>query len=521
MSPPVTTRTDEPDGPSDLATPEASKPDASKTDASTPDAGASGSGPRSWWAAFTRRCPRGPAMLLLIVLVFTLNGITSHKVSQVSQIDEQYWIDQLVNGSNFEITQSGDRLSDEAIYELCLRGGAGVGQVATRPGSATPERRQPARPVLPKHCTFGKIDAEDLGVWKGVDIAGHTPFYFLVTGPIARALRATPLDLPPNDSLVTWGRLLGSVWLLVGWYLVLRIGDLLRVNRRMLTVALVFLTGTAALLHASTIVNPDQTAVPSGAAVLLAALAWEKRGKGIVWVALAALVGAALDPTNAIAILAVFVYFALRTAAKQMGDGDDLSRPWTDYLKLAVVMGVAVLLANRGWDWLFARYFVHPGIPGLDLSKNPTTAAYDLQGEGLGLWHLFGGDIIFSMFPPFGDVAPPPQRMHPLFELTSRIAEVLAIGAMIAVVLRDRIKDRIGAIGFTTVITLLVSPTVLVVYNYAVGGTFDHPVWRYGLCLLPLLAVVLATAMRTRFSQWLFVGATAALYVSAIFVAVR
>jgi hypothetical protein len=334
-------------------------------------------------------------------------------------------------------------------------------------------------------------------------------------------LRATPVDLPPNDSLATWARLLGSVWLLVGWYLVLRIGDLLRVNRRMLTVALVFLSGTAALLHASTIVNPDQTAVPSGAAVLLAALAWEKRGKGIVWVALAALVGAALDPTNAIAILAVFVYFGLRTLAKQMGDGDELSRSWTDYLKLGAVMGVAVLLANRGWDWLFAHYLVHPGTPGLDLSDNPVSVAYDLKGQGLGLWQLIGGDIILAMFPPFRDIALPVQRAHPLYDLASRMAEVLTIGAMIAVVLRDRIKDRVGAIGFTTVISLLVSPTVLVLYNYWTGGTFDQPVWRYGLCLLPLVAVVLAAAMRTRFSQWVFVAATASLYVSAIFVAVR
>jgi hypothetical protein len=501
----VTTQTDAPDGPTD------SMPSASVATGSP-------SGPRSWWDGFRRRCPRGPAMLLLIVLVFTLNGITTHKVSQVSQIDEQYWIDQLVRGSKLEVTQSGDRMTDEAVYELCLRGGAGVGQVATRPGSTKAAQRTK---VEPQPCVYGRIDAEKLGVWKGVDAAGHTPFYFLVTGPIARALRATPIDLPPDDSIVTWARLLGSVWLLIGWYLVLRVGDLLGVRRRWLTVALVFLTATQALLHASTIVNPDQTAVPSGAAVLLAALAWEKRGKGIVWVALAALVGAAMDPTNAIAILAVLIYFALRIGADRTGNGDDLSRPWTDYLKLAAVMAVAVLVASRGWDWFSEQFITTAQNTSVDLSKSPTSVAYDLRGQGLSFWQLFGGDIIFSMFPPFTDIAPPMQRVDELYKLTSRIAEILAIGAMIAVVLRDKIRDRIGAVAFTTVIALLVSPTVLVIYNYVVGGTFDRPIWRYGLCLLPFLAIVLATAMRTRLSKVVFVGATVALYGSAIFVVIR
>ena len=441
-------------------------------------------------------------MLLLIVLVFTLNGITTHKVSQVSKIDEQYWIDHLVRGSNFEITQSGDRVTDEAIDELCRRGGAGVARAQ-------------------KSCVRGHIDATKLGIWKGVNIAGHTPFYFLITGPIARVLRATPIDLPPDDSIVTWARLLGSVWLLIGWYLVLRVGELLAVNRRMLVTALIFLSATPALLHASTIVNPDQTAVPAGAAVLFAALMWERRGKGVTWVALAALVGAALDPTNALAILAVMLYFVFRVVARQMGDGDDSTRPWADYLKVAVVMGVAVLLANRGWDWITVHFIAHPGIPGLDLSKSPTALAYELKGDGLGIWHLIGGDIIFSMFPPFRDIAPPLQRVHPLADLATIIAEMFAIGALVAVLLRDKIKDRLGALGFATVAALLVSPTALVIYNYAVGGTFDHPIWRYGLCLLPLIAVILAVAVRTTVSRWAFTGLTAALYLSAVVLVLR
>ena len=116
-------------------------------------------------------------MLLLILLVFTLNGITTHKVSQVSRIDEHFWIDHLVRGSKFEIAQAGDHLTDEATVELCLRGG--VGFLGAK-----------------EKCPPGKVDPRDI-VWKGVNIAGHTPFYFLIIGPVARVLReAITIDLP-------------------------------------------------------------------------------------------------------------------------------------------------------------------------------------------------------------------------------------------------------------------------------------------------------------------------------------
>jgi hypothetical protein len=456
-------------------------------------------------------------MLVLILLLFTLNGITVHRQSSVSALDENQWIDHLFRASKFEIAHAGERIEDETVREFCIRGGL----------------------TLPSHhppCDAKHIDAKRYGFFGGVNIAGHTPFYFLLTAPIARALRASPIDLPPDDSLVTWARLLGTVWLLIGWYLVLRIGDILTVPRRWLVVALVFLSATPALLHASTIVNPDQTALPTGAAVLLALLAWERRGRGMVWVVLAALIAAAFDPTNGLAILVGLAYLAFRVIVgatgpargedagdgEDDGAGEDAPRPWRAYLTVAILMVIAGVIGNEAWNHLDAWFFTAHPVVGVDLSKNPVQQIVGLGSQGLGFTQLFGPRTIFSSFPPFDDGAIIyTKRFDSVYLTMATAAQLLAIGAMVAVALRDSIRSKIGSASFALMVGLLVSPTLYVLHDYWVGGSFYQPVARYGLSAMPFLAIVVATAARTRFSKLLLVAVTAGLYLAAIAVMFR
>jgi hypothetical protein len=458
-----------------------------------------GSRGREAWAAFGRRFPRGPAMLLLAVLLFTLNGVSSHKVSSVSAIDETYWIDSLVRGSRFETVDQGDPITQEAVRERCTRGSQ-LGK--TRP------------------CEPGHLDAERYGFYQGVNItAGHSPFYFLVTGPIARVLRASPIDLPPNDSLVTWARLLGTAWLLLGWYLVLRVADLLAINRKLVVIALLVMSATPQLLHISTIVNPDQTAVPAGAAMLLAAVAWDRR-RCKLWVfALTVLVAAALDPTNGVGLVAAMAYLGFRWyASASKGEAEPDGRGWRDYATMALVVVVAGVLANRGWDY-FSEYFLQGDVPkGVNLENTPTARSYSLEGRSIGFWHFIGPTPTFSMFPPFYDVAPPVPRQEPSYVFFARLADYLAIGAMLAVVLRDGLRERFSDITFATLTALLVSPTLIVAYFYVVGGTYDQPIARYGMSAVPILALVVAAAVRTRMTRGLLVAIAVGLYVSAIYV---
>jgi hypothetical protein len=323
--------------------------------------------------------------------------------------------------------------------------------------------------------------------------------------------------------LVTWARILGSAWLLVGFYFLLRIGEMLGVWRTMLVVALIFVAATPALLHADTIVNPDATALPSGAAVLFAALAWERRGKGLWLVGLAALLGSALGPKNSIAVILVLAYFGMRALARATSSSDESDlRPWQDYAKAAVVVVVALFVANEGWDQLYSwgtQHGLFAPLLSVDVSHSPIAVSYG--NRPVGFWRIFGLDTVFAMFPPFNDIAFPSQRLHLLYRTVARGAEYFAIGALVAVALRDKLSNKVAALGFATLITLLVAPSLTVIRNSLQYGTFDQPVWRYGLAAIPGLVIVIACAVRSRFSQIALTVLTAALYVSALYVVFR
>lgn len=440
-------------------------------------------------------------MLLLAGLVLVLNVTTVLRVDQVSRIDEQYWIDHLLRGADFAIERNGAPILQETVREKCARGF----EKATVPP-----------------CKPGHLDPRDYGYWHGVNIAGHTPFYFFVTGTIARALRATPIDLPPNDSLITWARILGSAWLLAGLYGILRIGELLRVARRMLVVACIFVAATPALLHADTIVSPDATAVPAGAAVLLAALAWERRGKGLWWLALAAVLGASFSAKNGIGVVLVLVYFGFRALAGALKQSeDDDVRPWQEYAKAAAILVVALYLASSGWDelygWLQVHVFTSP--PLADITNNPIARAYG--NSDAGFWQYFGLRTVFMMLPPFNDIAFPHERTHDMYQTLAKAAEFVAIGALFAVPLRDKLTSKLSVLGFATLTTLLVAPTLTVLRNEVFSGTFDQPIWRYGLGAIPAVAIVIACAPKSRFAQWGVTALAGLLYVSAIYVVSR
>jgi hypothetical protein len=154
-----------------------------------------------------------------------------------------------------------------------------------------------------------------------------------------------------------------------------------------------------------------------------------------------------------------------------------------------------------------------------DLSGNPIAVSYG--NKDIGFWHLFGPTTVFMMFPPFQDVAPSIEHTHPLYLVMAKIAELVAIGAMIAVALRDKLTTKLSVLGFATLGTLLVAPTLTVIRNQLEGGTFDQPVWRFGLSALPALAIVLACAPRSRFAVRGMTFLVGLLYVSAIYVVFR
>ncbi len=470
---------------------------------------------------FFNRFPRARAMLVLAFAVLLLNGLTIRSQTSVSAVDEREHIDHLITASNGGIPQGGRILSQETLRELCQRGSEYI--------------------KWPK-CSPGQLDPAKFSV-AGINVAGDEPFYYLVNGPIASALTDV---VPGSDSIVTWGRMLNSLWLLLGFYLVLRAADRLAISRVRTVLALLLVAALPVQLYASTTVTPDATTFVAGAAVLAAALAWERTGRRAWLIATLVIAAASVvtKSTNGLAVLLVFVYFALRAlegvrssrvAAASKTDtaatGDpprDAPRPWRQY----VVFGLAVLVGMTAGTLAWKEAERHRTTPTPQDFNAEVLASFKrldpLRAEPVEIFHLsgamlFGPATVFSMFPPIREPAPPVSRgvgpRAPWYIDFVSAASLLIVGALMFSLLNFSFTDRGVLLALATTITLLIAPTLMVAYRWYVDSTFDPVVERFGLSALPAIALVLAAITKARLAQIVLAVVSIGLYVTALYTA--
>jgi hypothetical protein len=425
----------------------------------------------SLWARFTRRYPRGAAMLVLTVLVLLVTLMHIRVYTYFSPYDENHHADYLIRAARGQIVlQADDPMTQEALREYACHGS----QVT----------------VLPE-CGLDHYRAADLTPRGTNAAAAHSPYYYAITGLPARALAALPLT--PN-SLVTWARVLGSAWLLLGCYLTLRVAGLLRVKQLPVVLALIFLAVSPVLLHASTTVNPDASAFACGAIALLGALAWE-RGRPLWVLGAAAFACAAFDPTNALGLMLVLLYFGARAfirSSPRSTSPDVPARDLKSYLVAAAVVIGAGALAYLSWKGLYNHLV--PNQRELELSPNHQLFVVDhLEAK----WFV-GQEALFNNFPPIFGLLADPLEKEP-YGVMVAAGGFLIIGALLAVVVNPTPEaGRFRAVAIATLASVLLATPALVLYNYVSSDIYFEIPTRMLLSLVCGLAVVVGGACSGR-----------------------
>jgi hypothetical protein len=439
-------------------------------------------------------------MVVLTLLVGVLTIATVRHVTAVSKIDEREHIDFLVKAAHFRLDQVGDRPAPETLTELCTRGSEYFSFAPCRPGTQDASKNLPG----------------------GVIAVSSPAPYFFITGPIARALQAiSPKALPPQDSLVTWARLLGGVWLLLGCYFTIVAGDLLGVRRLLVFWALVLAIGTPALLHATTTVNPDATAFAAGAGVLLAAMAWEQRRVGLWLLAVAAFAAAALKLPNTVGIVVVIAFLFGRAICRRFDTGGEELRPVLDYAKAIAVLAVGAVIGVRYWTYLY-DFLRHNVVAKPDTNVTTNRDAEQIINlynvHGLSADEIFGTGTVPPLLPPVVDVAPPIARQEGIYEAVATLARYLFVVPVLGLLVAGRrFQRRLSVLAVGALAALLVTPILWILYWYFVAGTNDHIVPRYGLSGFPVLVVLLAAAAgRGRIGTWVLGVAGTTMYLAAL-----
>jgi hypothetical protein len=429
------------------------------------------------------------AVILLVVL-----HVRAYPV--VSPFDEIHHIDYLERASRGQvIVQDDDRLTQSTLHEVTCR----REETALVPyGVKNPKTFPP--------CGSGHFDPDDFA-WRGYNAAApHTPDYYLVTGMTARVLRASGLI----GSLVTWARLLGGAWLLLGCYLVLRAADVFGLSRLSVALALLLVIPTPALLHATATVNPDASAFVGGAALLLATLAWEKRGgrHSLLLVGLAAFACASLDSTNAAAGALAVGYLAARALLSSTERAEDKPRSRREYIEAAAMVAAGCVVAVVGWELVRAVFTHH-----VDLSHSPIHKAFDT--DSLSVRQLLGRGNLFALFPPIPSPFVPAVLTTWQYSLFTGLAVVITGGAVVAGTVMASTADRRSVLSVVTLGALIVMPPIFVVYNFVAHGVYFDVLPRFGLSLLPAVVLVAARVAQGRVGRIVLLGAAAGMYLSA------
>ena len=317
----------------------------------------------------------------------------------------------------------------------------------------------------------------------------HPPVYYTAT-----ALGAAVIEAAPGvDSPVSGARLMGIFWLgaaaVVLWYALGGLGASLWSK----TLLIGLLAVSPRVLHASSIINPDTTALLGGALVLAAAVRWDA-GRAPGWLLpLASLAAVWLKFTNSVAVGAAAVYLAVRAWQHR----DSLTRQ--HLRRLAAVAGTAVVLTAASIFIWSAAQDARGHIPAEQL---PTNAIYEVDDFQ---WDRLGDELFAALTPlrdPFVPDTLPRNLLAPLGDLINLLV-LVGLGAVGLFALKGSSHRALAA---AAVVAMAATGLVTMVTSYLTLGIYFDTNPRYGLSLLPFAAAALVPVIENRWIR----GAAAA-----------
>src|SRR5918996_1640839 len=218
--------------------PETPVPELSRS-ARLPDSGTRG--PRGVWAI--------PAIL---VLSFGFVAFHVEAYPTFSPLDERQHVDYLYRVSRGQLLRMGEQIGQETLRDEACRG---LDWILFTPPPCHPNR------------TYDPNAYPDLG-YNSAHV--HPPTYYFLTNAVSKALSVTGV----STNFVSAGRLSGGLWLGLALVLFWYAGRELGIPPTNRIIAMVLLGTTPAMIHASSIVNPDSTSLLAGVAMLSSVLVW-------------------------------------------------------------------------------------------------------------------------------------------------------------------------------------------------------------------------------------------------------
>lgn len=332
---------------------------------------------------------------------------------------------------------------------------------------------------------------------------GHPPLYYFLVGMPARGIDA----VVPSVEFVDAARLTGVLWLAGGLFMMYVALRRWRIDPAAAIIAPLLLPAFPRVLHASTTVNPDATAILTGAvAVWLAAKIF---AEGYVDWRLPALFTALAGLTKTINVVP-FIAIALLIIFRMLRDARHGNFRRAD-LAIPVAVGAAVLVPYLIWQAL-------QGGRGDPYWTNPLVGLNTRDVEGLPgsewLETAFSGINLASEY-----YLQPPLNVALMISWT-RLLNVLLIGAVFAVIVACAKEPARRSLGWMVMAGVFIYPTIVQMQAYlntTVPQYFPNVTGRYGLAMIPgAVACLCIAAWKAGYRRIVYVLATMGLIVLAV-----
>ncbi|MFC9559094.1 hypothetical protein [Agromyces sp. NPDC056965] len=268
----------------------------------------------------------------LITLVTCIGIITLFSVGllrlaldghPLSVIDEHIHFDYAVRVSQGELPWRGAVLGPQLLHEwACGVGHEGGG--------------------LPYACGDPRLSIDDIPSGKLSSGYGHYPTFFLGAAA-TEAVLAWTTGL--SDPLTAF-RVFSALTMILGVVSCAIFGWLIGLRTWGLIAATVVPVAASMIVFAGTIVNPSSTAILTGSLIAGTGILWMQRGRGFVWLALAAAFSAMIAVTDSLAVGGFGLAMLIAIVGPRFGlVADEVWRPKWWQLLVLIAVTVAPIVA--------------------------------------------------------------------------------------------------------------------------------------------------------------------------------
>lgn len=419
-----------------------------------------------------RRGIRVAAIVGLVLFLGLVIAGHDRAFNTLSVLDEPQHVDYVDRILAGEVVRRGDQYRQAALEAAACRGIAGYEQPPCTPG----------RTYHPGDFAWGGFNTADI----------HPPTYYFLTAIPTR------LGLLGGTDVTTAARLAGAMWLgsalVILWFVMswLAVPVLPRV-------AVLALVATApAIIHASATVTPDATALLAGALMIAVTLLWERGAVPAFVLAVAATFVVSLKMTNVLSVVACVIYLLVRgwtarTRKHERGmESDVVPAGLGSVLAASGMLVGASIVAALAWGIIRELIAVAPTNPMIEAFRTDSLGVDQVLGESM------------AIVTPLRNPAVPPFMHTSLLFVVARVFEVaLLVGTFGVLFAGGRIRRALAAGGG---FTMLAGGSMLTVAIFVLGGGFFTGIPpRYGLSLIPFLAVALAGSLGRPVAVWAMV----------------